>query len=225
MMHVSEAIASRRSVRAFLDKPVDLTVLHKILCQAARAPSGGNIQPWHIHVLAGDKMRRFKQLIATRLASDPRGDGAEYDVYPKILDATFKARIENLGAVMYESLGIPREDKTARRQWFMHNYQFFGAPVGLFCFVQREHGPPQWSDLGMYLQNVMLLLRAHGMDSCPQECWTIFAKTIYEFLNIPAGQMLFTGMSIGWRDENAAVNRFPVPRVGPEEFLKFHESD
>lgn len=224
-MKVSEAVAGRRSVRAFLDKPVNITLLRAILEQAARAPSGGNMQPWHIHVLSGGKMQVFKKLIAERLQTTPKGEEPEFDVYPKNMEAVFKARVEDVGARLYETLGIPREDKARRLQWFKRNYEFFGAPVGLFCFLKRDHGPAQWADAGMYLQTVMLLLREHGMESCPQECWVRYAKTIYGFLDIPADQMLFTGMSIGWKDEQAPANQFVAPRAPAEEFLHFHNAD
>lgn len=224
-MKVSEAVAGRRSIRAFLDKQVDLKQLREILEQAARAPSGGNIQPWHIHVVAGHKMKMFKQLIAERLQTNPKGEDPEFDVYPKNMEPVFKARVEDVGAQLYQTLGIPREDKARRLQWFKRNYEFFGAPVGLFCFLKRDHGAPQWGDAGMYLQTVMLLLREHGMESCPQECWVRYAKTIYEFLNIPADQILFTGMAIGWMDAQATANQFIAPRANADEFLHFHSAD
>ena len=170
-MTVSDTVAGRRSVRGYLDLPVDLDLLKALLARAARAPSGGNIQPWHIHVVAGDRLAQLKQLMAERTAAGPSGEGAEYAIYPREMTPAYKARTVQVGEALYGRLGIPREDKIARLRWFARNFQFFGAPVGLFCFVPRDHGPPQWSDLGMYLQTLMLLLREQGLDSCPHECW------------------------------------------------------
>ncbi|WP_109807533.1 nitroreductase [Sphingosinithalassobacter portus] len=221
-MNVSEAVTTRRSTRAFLEKPVDLDLLRELLLKAARAPSGGNLQPWHIHVVAGERMTALRSLMAKRLAESPLGEGTEYDIYPRDLAAPYRDRRFAVGEAMYERIGIPREDKDARRAWFARNYQFFGAPVGLFCFVDRNHGPPQWSDCGMYLQTVMLLLREAGLDSCAQECWALYHRTIAEFVDAPEGQMLFTGMSIGWRDGAAAVNQTVTSRAPAEEVLHFH---
>lgn len=123
---------------------------------------------------------------------------------------------------MYAKIGIAREDKGRRLKWFARNYQFFGAPVALFCYVDRNHGPPQWSDCGMYLQTVMLLLREAGLDSCPQECWALYHRTISDFIGAQDDQMLFTGMSIGWKDEAEPANQFRSARAPTEEFLRFH---
>lgn len=222
-MDVSEAVSSRRSIRRFTSQLVDPDILRTILQRATRAPSGGNIQPWHIHVVAGNRMEQLKTLVANRICEVPEGEGAEYDIYPKNLADEYSARTFEIGRQIYERLGIPREDKVGRAKWFARNFEFFGAPVGLFCYVDRNHGPPQWSDLGMYLQTLMLLLREAGLDSCPQECWALYHQTVSGFLNAPAEQMLFTGMSIGWRDPDAPENQIETPRAPLEEFAHFHE--
>lgn len=221
-MHVSEAVATRRSVRAFLDRPVDPALLRTLVERAGRAPSGGNLQPWHLHVVTGDAMARLKVKMRARLAEAPLGDGAEYPVYPDPLGEPYRSRRTGIGEAMYTPLGIPREDKAARMRWFAANWQFFGAPAGLFCYVRRDHGPPQWSDCGMYLQTLMLLLREAGLDSCAQESWAVHHGTVDAFLGTPPELMLFTGMAIGWRDPDAPVNRFDVPRAPLDEWAHFH---
>lgn len=221
-MNVSEAVASRRSVRGFLDKPVDLDVLRRILAQATRAPSGGNLQPWNLHVVAGDRMAALRDLMTRRLVEAPDGEGGEYDIYPKALGSPYRERRFDVGEALYGQLGIPREDKAARKRWFARNFQFFGAPVALFCYVDRSHGPPQWSDLGMFLQTLMLLLREAGLDSCPQECWALYAASINGFLGASPEQMLFTGMSIGWKDAANPANNLITPRAPIEEVARFH---
>ncbi|MBZ6379937.1 nitroreductase family protein [Pacificimonas flava] len=220
-MNVSEAIASRRSVRGFLDEPVDGDLIREILTKAARAPSGGNLQPWHIHVVGGSDLDSLKNIMAGKVAENPRGEETEYDIYPKELADPYRARRFQVGEDMYARLGIPREDKAQRLQWFANNFRFFGAPLALFCYVHRNMGPPQWSDLGMYLQNVMLLLREAGLDSCPQECWAVYPKSISEFLGTPEEHMLFTGMAIGRKDPEAAVNQLEAARAPLEEFAEF----
>jgi len=220
-MNVQDAIATRRSVRDFLDTPVPGDVIRRVLAQALRAPSGGNLQPWHLHVVGGGRLAELKAIMRARVQEAPGGEGSEYDIYPRELVAPYRDRRFAVGEAMYARLGIPREDKAARREWFARNYQFFGAPLALFCTVDRRMGPPQWSDLGMFLQNVMLLLRAEGLDSCPQECWAIYPKTIGSFLALPAERMLFTGMSIGYADPDHALEGFMTERAPLSEVAEF----
>lgn len=219
---VTEAVTRRRSIRAFTDRPVDLPHLRTLIERAARAPSGGNLQPWHIHIVSGEAMACLKTLMTARVAEAPMGEGADYAIYPSDMAARFNDRRKGVGAAMYDALGIERHDRARRQSVFAENFQFFGAPVGLFCTVDRGHGPPQWSDCGMFLQTLMLLLVESGLDSCAQEAWAIWTKTIGDFLALPDSQMLFTGMAIGYRDADAAVNNWPVPRAALEEFATFH---
>ena len=184
-MNVSDAISSRRSVRGFLDRPVDPAVIRRVVEKAARAPSGGNLQPWHIDVIGGEPLAELKAIMAQRVFEMPKGEPTEYDIYPKVLPEPHSRYRFEVGEELYRALGIPRENKAGRMMWFARNFNFFGAPVALFCTVVRTMGPPQWSDLGMYLQSLMLLLREEGLDSCPQECWAIYPQTIRTFLGTP----------------------------------------
>jgi len=147
---------------------------------------------------------------------------AKYDIYPKELVAPYRDRRFQIGEDMYARLGIPREDKAARLRWFARNYEFFGAPMALFCTVDRRMGPPQWSDLGMFLQTVMLMLRNEGLDSCAQEAWSTWPDTVGEFIGIPPERMLFTGMAIGYKNPDHPVNQLVARRAPVEEFTKFH---
>ena len=220
-MKVSEAVASRRSVRGFLDKPVDPAVIRRVVEAAGRAPSGGNVQPWHIDVVAGAPLEELKAIMRKRIAEQPGGEPTEYDIYPKELPAPYKNYRFAVGEELYRALGIPREDKMKRMMWFARNFQFFGAPVALFCSVAKTMGPPQWSDLGMYLQTLMLLLREEGLDSCPQECWAIYPATIRGFLGIPEDRMLFTGMAIGYIDNSDPANAARPDRAPLADFASF----
>lgn len=221
-LSVSEAIARRRSIRAFRTDPVEPSLVRGLIARAARAPSGGNLQPWHVDLVHGPAMARLKALMEERIAAAPMGEGAEYAVYPPSMAGRFDARRKGLGRAMYAALGIGREDSARRREVFADNFRFFGAPMGLFVSVERDHGPPQWADCGMFLQSLMLLLVEAGLDSCPQEAWAMYPRSIGDFLSIPAERMLFTGMAIGYRDEGAAVNNFAVDRADPSEWLLEH---
>ncbi len=217
-MDVRQAIAARRSVRGFLDTPVDLAVLRELAEAAARAPSGGNLQPWHVHIVHGDAMVRLKATVAGKLM---RGEGEPpaYAVYPLELDAPYRTRRSDIGEALYGHLGIPREDRDARRRWFAENFRFFGAPAAYFCSVDRGMGPPQWSDLGMYLQTLMLLAVDAGLATCPQECWAMFPEPVGRVLGLPEGRMLFCGMAIGFEDVDAPANALRSARADAGEWL------
>lgn len=220
-MKVSEAINTRRSIRGFLDTTVPEETMRRILQTASRAPSGGNLQPWHIQVVHGERLAALKRIMQQRIAEAPQGEDTEYDIYPRELVSPYLERRYRVGEDLYGHLGIPREDKAARSTWFARNFAFFDAPMALFCSVDRRMGPPQWADLGMFLQNVMLLLREEGLHSCPQECWAIYPKTMGTFLKIPAQRMLFTGMAIGYADWSAPANALVAERAALEEFAEF----
>ena len=220
-VNVEEAVLSRMSCRAFLPDPVPEDTLRSILDTARQSPSGGNLQPWHVYVLTGAPLQQFLTLIRSKMAAHPRGEGSEYDIYPPKLKEPYRTRRYKCGEDMYATIGVSREDKMARLLQFARNYEFFGAPVGLFFCIDRDMGPPQWSDLGMYMQTVMLLARQHGLHSCAQEAWSVWYPTIQQFLEIPAELMVFAGMSLGYRDETAAINGLRTDRAPLSEIATF----
>ncbi len=220
-MKVSEALASRVSIRDFLPTPVPMETIRRVLAAASRAPSGGNLQPWHIDVVAGEKLDELRAIVRERIAAGVQ-EKIEYAVYPSPLVSPYRERRFECGEDMYGLVGIPREDKPARLRWFARNFEFFGAPLALFCSVHRDMGSPQWSDLGMFLQSVMLMLREEGLDSCPQECWSRYPETIGSFVGIPPERMLFAGMAIGYRNPEHPVNSLVTSRAPLEEFVRFH---
>lgn len=221
-MNVTEAVAYRRSVRGFLDKPVDVALVKDIVERSARAATGGNVQPWHIDLVHGTSMAKLKELMRGKMAEGPPSETHEYPIYPPELKKPYTDRRFEVGQMLYESIGIPREDKLGRAMWFSRNFQFFGAPVGLFLSLDRQMGPPQWGDAGMMLQNICLLLCEAGLDSCPQECWAVYPKTIGDFINIPPERMLFTGMAIGYRNPEHAINQLRSERAAVDDFSRFH---
>lgn len=221
-MDVRDAVAARRSVRGFLDRPVDMALVERLARLAARAPSGGNLQPWHIDLVTGEALARLRGVMRTKLMSGAVEQPA-YDIYPAALASPWRDRRFAVGEAMYAHIGIPRDDKAARRMWFARNFDFFGAPVALFCTVDRRMGPPQWSDLGMYLQTLMLLLVEEGLASCPQECWAVYPDTVAGFLDMPAERMLFCGMSIGYEDPAEPANALRTERAPEAEWLSVRD--
>ncbi len=220
-MQVSDAIAYRRSVRGFLDRPVDVELVQTIVAQASWAASGGNLQPWHVDIVHGDAMARLKAIMATKMTPEAR-EAPDYAVYPPKLAAPWRDRRFELGEMLYDAVGIERDNTLGRAMWFSRNFQFFGAPVGLFISLDRAMGPPQWADAGSLLANIMLLLVEAGLDSCPQECWAAFPRTIGEFLALPDDRILWTGMSIGYKDPNDPANTLMPKRAPASEWMTLH---
>jgi nitroreductase len=116
---------------------------------------------------------------------------------------------------------VSRADKPARYRQFARNYEFFGAPVGMFVSIERSFVLGQWIDLGSYIQNIMLLARDYGLHTCPQEAWASFSRTVAGFLGLPAHMMLFCGIALGHADENAPINAWRAPRVPLSDYANF----
>ncbi|MEU3791732.1 nitroreductase [Streptomyces fructofermentans] len=218
-MDVYEAVDSRRAVRAFSDRPVPRSVLERVLTAATRAPSSGNLQPWRVYVVTGEPLAGLKgRATARALAGDP-GDRREYPMYPAELGPPYLERFSAAAAQRYESLGIDRDDPHRPTRIAALNSGAFGAPVVLFCYLDRTMGPGQWADAGMYLQTVMLLLRAEGLHSCPQVMWTMFRRTVSETVGAVEGLTLFCGVSVGFEAEDAP--RLRTGRADMTETVSF----
>ena len=208
MTSVSEAVARRMSVRAFLPDPApSAAVVREILAAAQGAPSGGNLQPWRVYALAGAPLAELK----ARAAAEPMQE-TEYPVYPENLWDPFRTRRYECGEDLYASINIARDDKPGRYRQLARNTQMFGAPVGLFFCIDRKLGAPQWADVGMYMQSVMLLAIEKGLDTCAQEYWARYHQTVSNFLDLPADHMVFSGMALGYRDPDHPINGWRTRR-------------
>lgn len=216
-MQVSEAVRTRRSVREFLDTPVPLGTIRRVLDTARWAPSGCNYQPWEATILTGEPLASLRKKLASSPMQQP-----EYDWDRPKQDEKYKKRLYELGASMFTALGIEREDKAGRAAAMARNVESFGAPVLLLCYFPRLMKEAQWSDTGMWLQTIMLLLREEGLDSCPQEFLAYYADPIMEHIGVSSEtHRFFCGMGIGYRDPDAAVNAFERNRVALEEHVRF----
>ena len=216
-MDVTEAVDSRKSIRAFLDKAVDDSLIKELLEKSSRAASGGNLQPWKIYVINGETMNSFHKFQSEW--TEP--ETPAYAIYPENLKEPYKTSRYEVADDMYSLLGIEREDKEARFKQVLKNYEFFGAPAAFFCFVDRRMGRPQWSDLGMFLQTFMLLAREAGLDTCPQEAWAMKQESVTAFVEAPDELMLFCGMAIGHQDESEKVNELRTSRRPIEDWTVF----
>lgn len=216
-MNVTDAVSARKSTRDFLPDPVESSIIRDLLEKASRAPSGGNLQPWRIWVVNGDSMAAFRQ----HMAEAPSSKTMEYDIYPAKLWDPYRTYRYQVGEQMYAKIGVGRDDKPGRQRQFARNMDFFGAPAALFCFVDRGLGPPQWSDLGMFLQTFMLLAEEAGYQTCPQEAWAAAHEQVRSFTNAPEELMLFCGMAIGKTNGEHPINSLVSERMPVEEFATF----
>ncbi len=219
---VLEAITSRKSVRAFLPKPVDPALLDELLLAAGMAPSGSNVQPWQVHVVSGAARDR---LSAALLAAHEAGQPAEreYQYYPLTWRTPYIERRRATGWGLYNLLGIEKGDREAASRQHGRNYEFFDAPVVLVFTIDKDLQTGSWLDYGMFLQNIMLAARARGLHTCPQAAWNTFASVVLPHVGAGADEMLVCGMSLGWADEAAPVNSFFTPREPLEVFTQWLE--
>ena len=216
--HVSDAIESRRCVRAFSPEPISGDAVQDMLATASRAASGGNLQPWRLYVLAGEAREALVDRVAEKMKETPFGDGPEYDIYPKELTEPYVARRRKVAVEMYELAGIKGSDSAARAAQMGRNFSFFDAPVGMILTIDKQMGPPQFVDLGIFLGNLMLLAREQGFHTCPQEAWSLWGKTIREVVGVPDNELVFCGLALGYPDAAAPINRLKTERASVADF-------
>jgi nitroreductase len=219
-MDVSEAIRSRRSIRAFSPRAVDAGIVAEILGAAAWAPSGSNMQPWCVHVVSGEPLQALRAAALTAFASG--SIEPEWAYYPNPIPEPFLARRRACGFGLYGHIGIERGDQAGRQRQHARNYELFDAPVALYFFMDARLARGSWLDYGMYLQNVMLLARAHGLDTCPQAAWLELHRVVREQLAIPVSLTMVCGMALGYRDETARINEYQPPRDATASFTTWH---
>ncbi|AFQ46844.1 nitroreductase [Burkholderia cepacia] len=220
---VDTALKSRRAIRAFLPTPVPRDTLEAILEAASRAPSGTNIQPWHVYVATG-ATRDALAAALTAAYDDPARDEkyvAEYDYYPREWVSPYIDRRRKVGWDLYGLLNIGRDEKARMHAQHARNFRFFDAPVALFFTLDRVMTHGAWLDCGMFVQGVMTAARARGLDTCPQAAFVPFHRVVAEHLGIPSNQQLVCGMSLGHADPDAIENGLVTERASVAEFARF----
>ncbi|MCY1279771.1 Nitrobenzene nitroreductase [compost metagenome] len=224
-MSVAELLKKRISVRAFTDTPVDAATVHGLLDSARWSPSGGNLQPWKVIVVAGQEKLALERLAAEALLKNPKGEAGDHPIYPEGLAEPYRSRRYKIGEDLYELLGIPREDKGSRLRQVARNYQFFGAPVGLFFVIDRSMGHGQWAHLGMFMQSLALVAEEQGLATCMQEAWGMLRGSLHAHFALPDHELVYCGMALGYADRSAAVNTLRSERAPVEEFAVFKGFD
>jgi len=223
VINVLDAINSRFACRHYLNRRVSTPTLRSILQTANRSASSGNLQPWNVYALSGTPLAKLTSE-ATRFvteADDWRVLKGQYPDYPDQLCEPYLSRREAFGAQLYGALGTDRHDRAARLEQIKRNFNFFGAPVGLFITIDRRLGPGQWADLGGYINLVTLAARAYGIDTCPQVLWTRLHALVASHLQLPPDELLFCGMALGYGDKDHPVNQIRTCREHVGSFCKF----
>jgi len=220
---LSDALLSRKSIRAFKPDPVPLELVMELLEAARRSPSGTNIQPWKVHVVAGEARARLEQEVLAHRETQPEDSRAEF---PRTGNGhardPYRNRMRTLGKAMYGLLEIPKGDQAANwRQWG-RNYQFFDAPVGLIFTLDKDLDAMSFIDVGIFMQSFMLAAAARGLGTCAQGAWNNFWTVTRQVLEVPEDEYIICGMSLGWPDETAAVNTLEAEREPVETFARFH---
>jgi len=219
-MDVTQAVRQRISTRGFLDTPIPESEIREWLETGQRSPSGGNLQPWRTIVVTGDAKQAVIDLAAEKLMSNPRGEPTDRDIYPKNLWDPFEARRREVGRMLYDAIGIPKEDKAGRMAWFARNYQFFGAPFAVFIVIDERMGHGQWAHTGMYLQTLALLAEERGWGTCMQECWGILRPSLKEHFKLGETEMIWCGMSVGIPDKEDPANTLYASRASQDEVVE-----
>ena len=221
-MDILEAMRGRKSTRAYLDKPVTRATVEAILDAARWAPSGVDSQPWKVAVVTGAiKARISEELLAARTAKQP--ENPDYAYYPSEWQEPYKSRRKATGLALYRALNIGKDDPLARLKAWNNNYRFFGAPVGLLFFVDRALAQGAWVDMGMFIENVMLAARGHGLDTCPQAALAEYPDIVRGILNFPNTHALVCGMALGYADHAHPVNNYRTERAPVSAFTTWHD--
>ena len=221
---VEDAITSRRSIRCFLPDPVGRETVEHLLAVASRAPSGTNIQPWKVYVVAGEAKAALSATILESYDSVRDGDEKferEYNYYPLEFTEIHLARRRKIGWDLYGLLGIAKGEKDKMHTQHRRNFMFFDAPVGLVFTIDRALQIGSWLDYGMFLQNIMVAARGLGLHTCPQAAFANYHVLIREQLGIPEDEVVICGMSLGTADAEAIENTLVTEREPVEGFATF----
>ena len=219
-MNVSTAVAQRISTRAFLPDQLTESDIREWLSAAQRAPSGGNTQPWRTIIVSGAAKTAVSDLARQVLSANPAGEPTDRPVYPKDLSDPFEARRRKVGYMLYEALGIPKDDRAARLAWFANNFNFFGAPVAAFIVIDERMGHGQWAHAGMYLQTLALLAEERGWGTCMQECWGMLRPSLKSHFKLSPTEMVWCGMAVGKPDSSHRVNSLRAERADQSDVVE-----
>ena len=217
---VDDLLRRRRSVRAYLDRPVTLADVQEICRLARTAPSGANLQPGHYHVLTGAPLRALTAALDRAIDADAP-QAREYSYFPEPMPPHLKARQRAAGYALYQALGIQRRDLDGRKRQFRRNYAFFGAPVGVIVTIDRRMGAGCFMDLGMSLMAFLMAAEARGLGASGIGAMANYGPQIHQALALPGDEMVVCGIALGHPDPQAPENRFRTDRAELPDFTSF----
>ena len=218
-MSLTDLLKKRVSIRAFLDKPVPEEILKKIFTDAQLSPSNCNVQPWQIYVVSGEKKEVLKERLLQTVMSG-KTPNPDFDWKVKY-EGVHRDRQFGSANALYSTMGIERTDKRARAAAMVRNWTFFDAPHALFFTMERYLNIMGAVDMGIYAQTLTLLMTEHGISSCMQGALGQFPDPVRELLGIPDNLGILFGMSFGYADESAAVNKTKTDREPLENSVVF----
>lgn len=224
-MDVVEAIARRKSIRAFRDEQVPQAVIRDILEAASRAPSAMNTQPWEFTVITGAALRAVKDSIIAkfRAGEDPH---SENDAYGWGLDSPYRRRQVALAVQLYKVLGIRREDIAKRTEWMETGLCLFSAPVALIISVDRMLAEGTGLlDIGALCQSVCLAALQYGLGTCIQDQGVMYPEVLREVCGIPDTKRIIIAISIGYPDWDSQLNRIQTSRECIDAITTWHGFD
>lgn len=220
-MNVEDALKQRKSVRAFLDKPVENEKIQRILDAARWAPSGTNTQPWTVAVVSGAKKNELDERLLQTFKEKGKGHPS-YNYYPEKWVEPYRGRRIACGVQLYSTLNIAREEKEKQQQHWMANYRAFGAPVVLYFFLDEIMETGSFMDYGMFLQSIMLMAVEQGLATCPQAALAEFPEEVRAVLGYEENYRVICGIALGYEDPEALINSYRTPRAATESFTSFY---
>lgn len=218
---VSEAVNTRRSLRAFLPRSVAESDIKHMLELAARAPSGTNTQPWKTYVLTGATREKLCSAVCDAFDDPQTSSSSQVNYYPTKWFEPYLGRRRQVGWALYGLLGIEKGERKKTHAQHRRNFMFFDAPVGLMFTVNKDLATGSWLDYGMFMQNFMLLAREQGLHTCPQAAWAEYHTTVRTVLPLSDDEVIVSGMALGYADPDVIENTLVTERVDSKENVVF----
>lgn len=220
MRGLDDLLQNRRSIRAYLDRPVALSDVQDICRLARTAPSGANLQPGSYHVLTGGPLHALTAALDQAIDADTP-QTSEYSYFPDPMPAHLKSRQRAAGYALYQALGLQRRDLDGRRQQFRRNYAFFGAPVGVIVTIDRRMGAGCFMDLGMSLMAFLIAAEARGLGASGIGAMANYGPQIHDALALADEELVVCGIALGHPDPDAPENRIRTAREDLPAFTSF----
>jgi len=174
-------VYERRAIRKFKDLPLDRKLIEEIIDSGRMAPSAMNKQPWRFYVLT--------KRDDIRLVSN--------EVSKSVLKGIVKSGIKGVLKTASDFLHFSHNGDFLK----MNDPVFHSAPAVILLASPKEN---EWADLdiGMCAQNIMLVAKYLGLDTCPVGMVKYSGSKLLSKLKIPKSERINLAIAIGYGDEN-----------------------